>query len=77
MAKIVQETIGGDLFRIETTEDYPLDHDPLVDQAAEEQDENARPELKSHIEDLGQYDTVILGFPNWLAYHNLIQCTQA
>ena len=77
VAKIVQETIGGDLFRIETTEDYPLDHDPLVDQAAEEQDENARPELKSHIEDLGQYDTVILGFPNWLAYHNLIQCTQA
>ena len=76
VAMIVQETIGGDLFRIETTEDYPLDHDPLVDQAAEEQDENARPELKSHIEDLGQYDTVILGFPKGLAYHNLIQCTQ-
>ena len=67
VAKIVQETIGGDLFRIETTEDYPLDHDPLVDQAADEQDENLRPELKSHIEDLGQYDTVILGFPNWWA----------
>lgn len=48
-------------------EDYPSDHDPLVDQAADEQDENARPELKNHIEDLGQYDTVILGFPNWWA----------
>lgn len=67
VAKIVQETIGGDLFRIETTEDYPLDHDPLVDQAADEQDENLRPELQDHIEDLGQYDTVILGFPNWWA----------
>ena len=65
VARIVQETIGGDLFRIETTEEYPLDHDPLVDQAAEEQDENARPKLKEHIEDLEQYDTVILGFPNW------------
>ena len=67
VAKIMQETIGGDLFRIETTEDYPLDHDPLVDQAADEQDENLRPELKSHIEDLGQYDTMILGYPNWWA----------
>lgn len=67
VARIIQETAGGDLFRIETAAEYPLDHDPLVDQAADEQDENARPELKNHIEDLGQYDTVILGYPNWWA----------
>ena len=23
------------------------------------------------------YDVIFLGFPIWLAYHNLIQCTQA
>lgn len=63
MAETVQETIGGDLFRIETTQQYPLDHDPLVDQAAEEQDADARPELATHIENLEQYDTVILGYP--------------
>ena len=34
MAEIIQETIGGDLFRIQTEETYPGDHDPLVDQAA-------------------------------------------
>ena len=45
MALTIQDAIGGDLFRIETKEAYPLDHEPLVDQAAEEQDENARPEL--------------------------------
>ena len=67
VAKIIQETAGGDLFRIEAATEYPLDHDPLVDQAADEQDENARPELKNHVEDMGQYDTVILGFPNWWA----------
>ncbi|MCI9442969.1 MAG: flavodoxin [Ruminococcus sp.] len=65
MAQTIQETIGGDLFRIETTQQYPLDHDPLVDQAAEEQDADARPELSSHIENLEQYDTVFLGYPNW------------
>lgn len=65
VAKLIQQTIGGDLFRIETVEDYPLDHDPLVDQAADEQNANARPELKSHVENFNQYEYVLLGFPNW------------
>lgn len=38
VAKLIQETIGGDLFRIETVDPYPLEHDALVDQAAGEQD---------------------------------------
>ena len=67
VAKVVQQTIGGDLFRIETVEEYPLDHDPLVDQAADEQDENKRPELLNHVENFEQYDTIILGYPNWWA----------
>ena len=64
MAEIIQETIGGDLFRIETEETYPGDHDPLVDQAAQEQDEQALPALSAHIENLDQYDTILLGYPN-------------
>ena len=42
VAGLIQQTIGGDLFRIETGEPYPLDHGPLVDQAAEEQDDTVR-----------------------------------
>ena len=65
MAGIIQQTVGGDLFRIETVEDYPLDHDALVDFAAEEQDAGARPELAGEVENLDQYDTIFLGYPNW------------
>ena len=65
MANVIQQTIGGDLFRIETVEEYPLDHEPLVDQAAEEQDEEARPELSTQIENPDQYDTILLGYPIW------------
>ena len=36
-----------------------------MDQGQEEQSEEARPELASHIEDISQYDTVFLGYPNW------------
>ncbi|HBN55748.1 MAG TPA: flavodoxin [Lachnospiraceae bacterium] len=65
VAEVIQDAVGGDLFRIETVEEYPLDHDPLVDQAAEEQDADLRPVLASHVENFEQYETVILGFPNW------------
>lgn len=56
VAKLIQQTIGGDLFRIETIESYQLDHDPLVDQAAEEQDDDFRPELAARVENFGEYD---------------------
>ena len=65
VAGLVQKTIGGDLFRIETKDAYPLEHDTLVDQAAEEQEKELRPELSNHVENFEQYNTVILGFPNW------------
>ena len=67
VAKTVQETIGGDLFQIETVQQYPLDHDPLVDQAADEKAAELRPELAVQLENLDQYDTIILGYPNWWA----------
>lgn len=65
VAQMIWDTVDGDLFRIETVDAYPLDHEPLVDQAADEQDENARPALKTQIENPGQYDTILLGYPNW------------
>lgn len=65
VAQIIQETIGGDLFRIETTEQYPLDHDPLVDQAADEKADAARPDLAAHVQNMSQYNTILLGYPNW------------
>lgn len=67
VAKLIKQTIGGDLFRIETTENYPLEHDALVDQAADEQADKLRPELSSHVEDFSKYEYVLLGFPNWWA----------
>lgn len=65
IAYVIQETTGADIFRIEPETPYPTQHDILVDQAAQEQDENARPALKAMIENLDQYDTVFIGYPNW------------
>lgn len=65
MAMTIQEAIGGELFRIETKEKYPLEHETLVNQAKEEQNEEVRPELATHIENVEQYDIIFWGYPNW------------
>lgn len=64
-ANIIAGETGADMFRIETAEQYPGDHEPLVDQAAEERDSGARPELASHIENLDDYDIIFIGYPIW------------
>lgn len=67
VAKLIQQTIGGDLFRIETVEPYPLAHDTLVDQADEEKADAVRPKLATQVENFDQYETILLGYPNWWA----------
>ncbi len=61
----IQENVGADIFRIEPEEPYTTDHDELVDIASAEQEENTRPALAATVEDLDQYDTIFLGYPNW------------
>lgn len=65
VADMIQAETGGTLFSIQTSVKYPGDGGALIDYAAEEQDENARPELTSHIENLDDYDIIFVGYPNW------------
>lgn len=65
IAQLIQQKIGGDLFRIETEQEYPGSHDPLLEFAYNEKSDNARPVLSSQIENLDEYDVIFLGYPNW------------
>ena len=65
LAGWVQEEPGGDLFSIRVTDPYPSDWDECLDRANQERGDNARPELQENVENLDQYDTVFLGYPNW------------
>ncbi len=76
-AQMMEKMMGADVFRIETVKPYPYSHMETVTIAQTEQREDARPELKGNNINVEDYDTIVLGYPNWLAYHNLIQCTQA
>ncbi len=67
IAAEIQKNVGGDLFAIETTQEYPGTHDALLEFAYNEKSEQARPELSTHIDHLDDYDYVFVGFPNWNA----------
>lgn len=65
VANMIAEEMGAELFSIQTVEKYPDSYEATIDQGQEEQSNNARPELATHIENLEQYEVVFLGFPNW------------
>lgn len=65
LADMIQLDTGGDLFSIKTSVKYPGDGGDLIDFAQKEQDNNDRPELTSHIENLDDYDVIFVGYPTW------------
>lgn len=65
VADMIQAETNGTLFSIQTSVKYPGDGGALIDYAAEEQDEDVRPELTSHIDNLENYDVIFIGFPTW------------
>ncbi len=65
LAGMIQNETGGDLFEIEPAEPYTDDYDALLDQARQEQRENARPELAGEVENWDSYDVIFLGYPDW------------
>lgn len=67
VANMIQTKTGGELFSIQTSVVYPTDGGELIEYAADEQANDARPELTSHIDDLEQYDVIFVGYPNWWA----------
>ena len=76
VAEMIADITGGDLFEVDTVKPYAADYYACTDEAKAELQEGARPELKEYLDSLDGYDTIFVGYPNWLAYHKLIQCTQ-
>lgn len=65
LATWIAEDTKYPLAKIETTENYPDDHEVLVDQATTERSSDFRPELKPLNVDLTEYDTIYIGYPIW------------
>lgn len=65
MASWIKDEIGGDTFSIQVEELYSSNYDDCMDRASDEKAENARPKLQKKVDNIDDYDTVFIGYPNW------------
>ena len=65
VANFIHEAVGGDIVKLEAVEPYTDNYNDLLDIAQEERNENVRPELSTHIDNIDEYDTIFLGYPIW------------
>ena len=64
-AEFIQKATGGDLFEIDTVKPYAEDYTECINQAKAELRAKARPDIKSFVDSIDQYDTIFVGYPNW------------
>ena len=62
---ILRDLTGADTFKIEMAEPYSPVYMTCIDQAKKDLREQARPELKAYLDSIDEYDTIILGYPNY------------
>lgn len=65
IAQKIQAQIKGDLFEIKCAKPYSSNYQTVLKEAKREQQERMKPELVTHVENMDEYDIIILGYPNW------------
>ncbi len=65
IARQIHEMAGGDIVELRTVEPYPEAYNAVVEQAREELRSGFKPALKTKVEQIGSYDVVFVGSPNW------------
>lgn len=65
IAHMIAEQTGADLFEIEAVTPYPTSHSELLEVSQQEMADNARPEIAGTVDNMEDYDTIFIGYPNW------------
>lgn len=65
LASWISNETGGDLFSIQVTDPYPADWDGCLNRANKEKADGIHPALSETLDNIEEYDTVFLGYPNW------------
>lgn len=65
VANHIHDLIGGDVVEVETVIPYPDSYEEVIQIAPGELESDYRPELKTKVENMDEYDTLIVGTPIW------------
>lgn len=75
VAELIRKAVGGDMFRIDTVQPYSDRYFQCLEQAKAELQADARPEIKAFVEDISEYSTIFVGYPNWWGQMPMCVCT--
>ena len=67
IAREIRKITGADIFEIRLEVPYSDDYNTCLMEAQSDQHKNARPKIDAEIKNFEQYDTILLGYPNWWA----------
>ena len=67
IARLIAEKTGADIVELELVKPYSSNYSQCLDEAKRDQRADARPTLQTKIDNIAQYDTVFIGYPNWWA----------
>lgn len=67
MASYIANQTGGELLEIQPATPYPTDYSECGDIAKAERNNGDRPAIANLPESLDEYDTILIGYPNWNA----------
>ena len=82
VAKVIADATDADIFELQPTDPYTDDDldwtndNSRVSQEYANEDQRDVELESTTVDNWDSYDTVFIGYPIWLAYHKLIQCTQ-
>ncbi len=65
IANKIHNLVGGDIIELETKIPYTVNYRAVVTLAKDEVDKKYKPELKTKIDNISQYDKIVLGTPVW------------
>ena len=65
VAGIMKELIDADSFKIEMKDPYSPVYMTCIEVAKRDKQNNARPELVEYLDSIDDYDTIVLGYPNY------------
>jgi len=65
IANLIQQEVDGTLHEIQPEVSYPRAYNTVVDQAKEEIQAGYKPVLRSRLDHIQSYDTILVGSPNW------------
>lgn len=65
VAEKIKKYTNGDLFEIKQLKPYSDDYNVCINEAKDDKEREARPELVDYLDSIDKYDTIYLGYPNY------------